>query len=927
MIALNVKHMYDDLNLKPLPVISSSGRWFVFILMFCLPGKLLLGQGLGTKIFNFNSFNSYSKIKSEVLDKYSSSIDKDHPEYGILPFNAPCKECVELIDKRTMCSRLFIDPKRPGHTYSQQSYFPLHYLDSKGLLRTIDYRLHPVIDNPKIFIAAYQPLPVKFDLESRFTSINLKALEFSYNHDLKLYYVKDVEGAAFNTADGDYAQYTAGDDGMRIFNIWNGIDLEAFAKEGSIETNFIINTGPAIPFAEGYLVIEDHVLIPEGYVLERAGGNDRLINEDLLLKDSSGTICARMEHVRMRNSDNQAIATPYVIEKINDGYLVKILVPLSFLNTAYYPIIIDPIVSGIGVQGNYQSTGQPSASMNFTTLPGHCDYHMNVTVPGKSQLLRAYVELEAQTTSNPFCGDTAQGLHGHICLERDILFKVVCDTCNTAQSFSCFYSNNCDTTGTLSTDPATGNGGAPLLISGVPFFSCLQPQCSDFHLGFTLQNSDSSCEDGCGQLCAKGNKWSMTIEACQVEAYLTATDTTVCQGGSTTVICHASCGVPPYHYSWSNGITGDSAVVITPTIGYNLTCTAYDACNNPVVVPPSMVINVVPLPEANAGPAKVLCNGGAVSLGATPTTANGNIVSWNASSPQALLWISDTSNNNPVVTIPRGITDSVFYFLRTYDGHCTNYDTVAVMSVPDPIATIDTSGPSIICNGKSVTLNANGSFQSYLWNNGKNTRSISASMPGIYYVIVTDNNNCKDTSNHITISVIQVPNIQAYPDTSILSGDSVKLYTNVFLSPPVVDSFFWYTNDLSIQCTNCANPYVAPSTTEEYYLIAYSNGCKITDSLIINVTPPDNFYIPNAFTPNGDGLNDVFYIYTQTGVTVDGFLVFDKLGEKVHDGPFPWNGSYKGHTCPAGVYLYVFTIRLSGQFEDVVRKGSVTLIR
>ena len=899
------------------------------LLSFCALSLSLFPQDMGTKIFNFTSFTSDKKVSSPLQDKLSSEQAKKHPEYGILPFNAQYKYCVELIDKRTEYSRFYIDPLHPGHTFTQQSLFPLHYKDKDGLWRSIDYRLRPEPGHAGVYVAAQQPLPVTFDLANGYTSIDLHSFELIYNHQLKMYYVADKNDIPSSTAVADYSHYTAGDDGARVYNMWPGIDMESFAKEGKIETNFILSSKPNMPISGGYMVIEDHVTVPEGYTLDRVGGGKRLSNMDLLLCDAQGRIRAKMEHVRVRNADNMATTTEYIVSKDKDGYTLRMLVPYSFLNVdaSSYPIVVDPIVTGFDSVGNYASTGQASANMNFTSLPGHCDYHMTVTVPGMSQLQGAYVELEAQTTSNPFCGDTAFGINGHICLKREIIFVLHCDTCNKSERYSCFNSTQCDTPGTLTTDPAVVANGGPIPIPLNPFLSCLPPQCPDYHLGFTLENSDSSCEDACGQLCAIGNRWSMTIEACQIDAYLTATDSNVCAGQYTTVTCHPSCGVPPYHYAWSTGDTTQSITISPPTVGVDVVCTAYDACNNPVQVSPDLVINQIPSPTADAGPDGRLCEGGTVTLGGSPTATGSNTITWSASSPQALSWLSSTTAANPTVTIPAGTVDTTFYIVSVSDGTCFTLDTAYVYSLPDPVALIDTNGLTKICNGQSVTLNANGTFSSYLWSNGSTSPSITVSAPGSYYVIVTDANNCTDTSSSVSVSTIQVPNITVYPDTTIQYGDSVMLFTSVNLNPPAIDSFFWMPADPTISCLKCPNPFVAPLAAEAYYLTVYTQGCVLIDSALISVILPDSFYIPNAFTPNGDGINDSFYAYGQSGVTVHEFRVFDRWGEKVHDGTYPWDGRYKGQYCEPGIYVYFFSIGLFGREYDVQRKGSLTLIR
>jgi gliding motility-associated-like protein len=548
-------------------------------------------------------------------------------------------------------------------------------------------------------------------------------------------------------------------------------------------------------------------------------------------------------------------------------------------------------------------------------------------VPGMSQLQGAFVDLEAVVEGSATCGDTMFGLHGHVCLKRDVLFNLRCDTCNITELFSCFYSTQCDTPGTLTTDPAVVSHGGPIPIAHAPFLACLPPQCPDYHLGFTLENSDSNCEDACGQLCAVGNMWRMTIEACQIDAYLTATDTNVCAGQPTVVTCHASCGVPPYHYAWSNGDTGVSILISPPAVGIDIACTAYDACNNPVVVPPDLLISQIPSPSANAGQGGQLCEGGTVTLGGSPTTTGSNTITWSASSPQALAWLSDTTAANPTATVPQGTIDTAFYIVRTFNGTCFTLDTAYVYSLPDPVAMIDTTGSTKICNGQSVTLHANGPFNSYLWSTGSTSQSITVSAPGTYAVTVTDGNNCTGAGNSVFISQIQVPDIHVYPDTTIFYGDSVQLFTDAGLSPPAVDSFFWLPADSSISCVRCPSPYVAPLNAETYYLTVYTQGCQLSDSALIGVILPDKYYIPDAFTPNGDGINDVFYMYGQSGVTIDAFKVYDRWGEKVHDGAYPWDGTYRGQLCQPGVYVYLFSIRLFGQLQDNTRKGSVTLIR
>ena len=95
----------------------------------------------------------------------------------------------------------------------------------------------------------------------------------------------------------------------------------------------------------------------------------------------------------------------------------------------------------------------------------------------------------------------------------------------------------------------------------------------------------------------------------------------------------------------------------------------------------------------------------------------------------------------------------------------------------------------------------------------------------------------------------------------------------------------------------------------------------------LTVLPSEDYFIPNAFTTNGDGVNDVFYVEMQEGATLLSFQIFDRWGEKVHDGLYPWDGNYKGEKAPEGVYVYRINIHLIDLGQDEEKRGSVTLLR
>lgn len=98
--------------------------------LFICISATVFAQPMNVKVPNFTSFTTEQIITSELQNKLSSAKAKEHPEYGVIPYNAPCNNCFELIDKRNQNTRLFIDVNNEGHIYSQQSQLPVSYQDS-----------------------------------------------------------------------------------------------------------------------------------------------------------------------------------------------------------------------------------------------------------------------------------------------------------------------------------------------------------------------------------------------------------------------------------------------------------------------------------------------------------------------------------------------------------------------------------------------------------------------------------------------------------------------------------------------------------------------------------------------------------------------------------------------------------------------------
>jgi len=161
--------------------------------------------------------------------------------------------------------------------------------------------------------------------------------------------------------------------------------------------------------------------------------------------------------------------------------------------------------------------------------------------------------------------------------------------------------------------------------------------------------------------------------------------------------------------------------------------------------------------------------------------------------------------------------------------------------------------------------------------------------------------------------------------------DSVQIKAE---SPNSPLTYSWTpTDDLS--CTDCPDPIASPFTNTTYFLtVQDSNGCSATDSTHVLVNFEGKAYIPNAFSPNNDGINDVFYVLSRCVTEVRIIRVFDRWGELVfensntppNDPLYGWNGKFRGKDMNADVFVYNIVVVLAdGSLQEY--KGDVTLLR
>ncbi|GAA4305151.1 T9SS type B sorting domain-containing protein [Aestuariibaculum suncheonense] len=209
------------------------------------------------------------------------------------------------------------------------------------------------------------------------------------------------------------------------------------------------------------------------------------------------------------------------------------------------------------------------------------------------------------------------------------------------------------------------------------------------------------------------------------------------------------------------------------------------------------------------------------------------------------------------------------------------------------------------CENTFITLNANvenpTSFITYLWNNGETTEAISVSQPGIYSVMVS-NNNCTVTK---TVELIQIDNPVIY---NVISDGS-----NIIVKTANEGNFLYSIDGFSFQSNNVFSALDGGI----YTVYVKENSC--TEVL---TSKHLHFYIPKYFTPNGDGIHDKFNLKGIEHYNSYSVSIFDRYGKLLKfdsEGAFSWDGTFNNVLLPSGDYWYIITI------EDQKFTGHFTL--
>jgi gliding motility-associated-like protein len=238
----------------------------------------------------------------------------------------------------------------------------------------------------------------------------------------------------------------------------------------------------------------------------------------------------------------------------------------------------------------------------------------------------------------------------------------------------------------------------------------------------------------------------------------------------------------------------------------------------------------------------------------------------------------------------------------------------------------------------SITVSTSGGVPPYQYSiDGTNFQSSSTFGDldeGVYQIVVKDENDC----THSEIIWINVPlqvNVELGDNVSVIHGDSVTLDAIVNIPFDSLAAIGW-TGIHQTECPTCLTQLVAPVLTTTYAIqVSSIDGCVDSDSLQVTVVEEGDLYVPNIFTPNGDGLHDLFVVEFGTTVPrVISCVIFDRWGNMVFEKnnidttiePLTWDGTNDGQMLSPGVYTYRMEVLTHAGKVKVVY-GDVTLVR
>lgn len=386
----------------------------------------------------------------------------------------------------------------------------------------------------------------------------------------------------------------------------------------------------------------------------------------------------------------------------------------------------------------------------------------------------------------------------------------------------------------------------------------------------------------------------------------------------------------PYTYVWSHGPTVQDVSGLTAG-QYAVTVTDANGCTSVGLFTVTQQVSLT----TNLSVYNPVCNSG--SNGFAAIQVGGGLApykfTWNTTPPQ---------NGSIATNLSAGV-----YTCTVSDSLNCSVVVTATLVDPTPISIV-VKGTEAKCYNTAtgiVDVDATGGTPPYVYElNGviQVSDTFFNVAPGNYIVAVRDANGCENTQTFIITSPSQVTVDLSAPQAVILAGMKTQLFAVASSSPSPIINYYWTPLDTAglydfSGCSNpanCPNPFVSPLFTTTFQVAAMNaDSCFAYDTVTIIVENEPASFIPTAFTPNGDGLNDRFEFDILGAVEIE-VSVFDRWGSRVYynanqtnglTGTDGWDGTKDGKKVPFDTYVWQMRVKDFRGIE-MNKSGTVTVM-
>ncbi len=474
------------------------------------------------------------------------------------------------------------------------------------------------------------------------------------------------------------------------------------------------------------------------------------------------------------------------------------------------------------------------------------------------------------------------------------------------------------------TATVTANAGGNVVVTGLS---------AGTYSGFTLTNAFGCISNSEGPF--------VLTSGSNPPAPVITSNAPLCAGSSLNLTAtDATAGVS---YQW-NGPLGFNSTLQNPVINpatttesgvYTVTVTTALGCRSFNTI--NIVINPVPSIFYIGQTNPTFCLGwdGTITFSVTPGGFSYDVIYKHNGSSDGFTITPDISN---IISMTTGMTAGTYdsIYVTSPAGCLSNFIGSYLLTDPAPPPPPVITNNEPLCIGQTLYLTATdtakGGFYKWYFPNGDSETVNNLTISGLTYAdtgVYTVKYDLANCFSHST------DDIKVYPPvilTNVTTNTAIQYGSSIQLNADGALYYWWSPDDGTLNNPNINNPIAAPKDSTVYMVVGSSQwGCRDTAEVTITIINPYPVIIPSGFTPNNDGLNDIFRLANLTYQKLVEFSIFNRWGQLVYhnasgDSKQGWDGTFNGVPQDMGVYNY-FIILSNPDGTNKVYKGDVTLIR